>query len=233
MAKAGEHNDGLGLRILNSTGTPDGSIEFLSQAATSRLIVAFSNQAEFTDTISMASLQQEFDSQRFANGYEFVNGVEMHKENGDNFCIPPAVIRRNVNSGQFVELRIDSPRFSVHDDSLEKCSCSSCHGEMTKPILRHENPESLIPLPEQNVPSRGWGEDFWVRVTEREDDHLKGIVDNSLAETRLHELKLGDEIIFHEDHILALHPTTRPQLLLSMDANDLKELAEWLGTQRE
>ena len=181
----------------------------------------------------MPSLQQNFDTQQFANGYELVNGVEMHRENGDNFRIPPDVIKRNVNSGQFVELRIDSPRFSVHDDSLEKCSCPSCEGEMTKPILRHEHPESLVPLPDQNVPSRGWGEDSWVRVIEREGPYLKGVVDNALVEERLHELKLGDEIIFHDDHILALHPSARPQLLLSMDADDLKELAEWLGSQRD
>jgi len=184
-------------------------------------------------TRNMPSLQQNFDSQQFANGYELVNGVEMHRENGDNFRIPPPVIRRNVNSGQFVELRVDSPRFSVHDDSLEKCSCPSCDGEMTKPILRHENPASLVPLPDQNVPSRGWGEDFWVRVTDRDGEFLKAVVDNDLAESRLHEIRLGDEIVIHEDHILALHPTARPQLLLSMDADDLKELAEWLGNQRE
>lgn len=181
----------------------------------------------------MANLQQELDSQRFANGYELVNGVEMHRENGDNFRIPPDVIRRNVNGGQFVELRIDSPRFSVHDDSLEKCSCPSCDGEMTKPILRHEHPESLVPLSDQQIPSRGWGEDFWVRVIERDGEYLKAVVDNALAESRLHEIKHGDELVFHEDHILALHPTARPQLLLSMDADDLKELAEWLGNQRD
>ena len=181
----------------------------------------------------MALLKQEFESQKLGNGYEIVNGVEMQAENGENFRIPPDVIRRNVNSGQFVELRIDSPRFSVHDDSLEKCACPSCDGEMTKPILRHENPATLVPLPDQNVPSRGWGEDFWVRVTHRDGKFLKAVVDNDLAESRLHELKLGDEIRFHEDHILALHPTARPQLLLSMDADDLKELAEWLGTQRD
>ena len=181
----------------------------------------------------MDSHDQNFSIQSFANGYQLVNGVEMHRENGDNFRIPPEVIKRNVNSGQFVELRIDSPRFSVHDDSLEKCSCPSCDGEMTKPILRHENPASLVPLPDQNVPSRGWGEDFWVRVTDRDGEFLKAVVDNDLAESRLHEIKLGDEIVIHEDHILALHPTARPQLLLSMDADDLKELAEWLGNQRE
>ena len=67
---------------------------------------------------------------------------------------------------------------------------------------------------------------------ERKGEYLKAVIDNSLAESGLHELKLGDEIIFHEDHILALHPTARPQLLLRMDADDLKKLAEWLGTQR-
>ncbi|NQV25457.1 MAG: hypothetical protein HQ518_13945 [Rhodopirellula sp.] len=180
----------------------------------------------------MSSLQQKFEHQQFANGYELVNGVVMHRENGDNFRIPPDVIRRNANSGQLVELRIDSPRFSVHDDALEKCTCPSCNGELTKPILRHENPESLVPLPEQSVPSRGWGEDFWVRVTERQGQHLKGVVDNSLVESRLHELCREDEIFFHEDHILAVHASARSQLLLSMDADDLKELAEWLGTQR-
>jgi len=46
-----------------------------------------------------------------------VNGVAMHAENPDNFQIPPDVIKRHVSPGQFVELRIDSPRFSVHEDA--------------------------------------------------------------------------------------------------------------------
>lgn len=83
----------------------------------------------------------------------------------------------NDMSGQFVELRIDSPRFSVHEDVVEKCSCPSCNGELTKPILRHDHPASLMPLPKQNVPSRGWGEDFWVHVSERCGDHFRGVVD--------------------------------------------------------
>jgi hypothetical protein len=181
----------------------------------------------------MTSLAHDFDAQQFGNGYKLVNGVVMHQENGDNFRIPPDVIKRHVSNGQFVEVRIDSPRFSVHDDSLEKCSCPSCDGELTKPILRHENPASISQPPEQDVPSRGWGEDFWVRVTEREGQHLKGVVDNALVEARLHGLRLNSDIIFHEDHILAVHGSHRPQLLLSMDAADLKELAQWLGTQRE
>lgn len=181
----------------------------------------------------MTELHDGFNDQHFANGYELVNGVEMHRQNGDNFRIPPDVIKRNVNEGQFIELRIDSPRFSVHDDALEKCSCPSCHGEMTRPILRHEHPASLFTVPQQNVPSRGWGEDFWVKVVKRDGTYLAGVVDNNLVESRLHEVRMGQEIVFHEEHILAVHPSERPGLLLSMDAADLKELAEWLGSQRE
>ncbi len=48
------------------------------------------------------------------------------------------------------------------------------------------NHATLLPLPKQNVPSRGWGEDFWVRVSEREGKFLKGTVDNPLYEARLH-----------------------------------------------
>ena len=152
----------------------------------------------------MTTLQQQFDDQNLANDYQLVNGVATHAENPDHFQIPPDVIKRHVRPGQFVELRIDSPRFSVHEDAPEKCECPSCNGEMTKPILRHEQPASLRPLPEHDVPSRGWGEDFWVRVTERSNRLLRGVVDNPLVESRLHELKQGDEIIFHEEHILAV-----------------------------
>ena len=45
-----------------------------------------------------------------ANGYQLVNGVAMHAENPENFHIPPDVIKRHVTRGQFVELRIDSPK---------------------------------------------------------------------------------------------------------------------------
>src|SRR5664279_5520847 len=117
----------------------------------------------------MKDLQEQFSDQTFSNEYQLVNGVAMHAENPDNFQIPPDVIKRNVKTGQFVELRIDSPRFSVHEDAAEKCTCPSCNGQMSKPILRHNQPASLRPLPEQNAPSRGWGEDFWVRNVERCD----------------------------------------------------------------
>ena len=43
----------------------------------------------------------------------------------------------------------------------------------------------------------------------------------------------GDEIVFHEDHILAVHDSHRQELVLGMDAADLKELAQWLGSNSE
>ncbi len=178
------------------------------------------------------NLEQYFQAQDFSNDYQLVNGVRMHAENGDRFQIPPDVIKRHIGIGHFVELRIDSPRFSIHEDAVEKCYCPTCNGEATKPILRHEHPASLVPIPKQAVPSRGWGEDFWVRVTERHGKWLKGIVDNPLYESRLHELRLGDSICFREDHILAVHDMHRQQLVVGMDAADLKELARWLGEQR-
>jgi len=177
-------------------------------------------------------LNGQFDEQHFANDYQLVNGVLMHSENPDHFQIPPDVIKRHVRPGQFVELRIDSPRFSVHDDALEKCSCPSCNGEMTKPILSHDHPASLVPLPQQNVPSRGWGEDFWVRVVERSRRCLRGAIDNPLVESRLHGLVQGENIVFHEDHILAVHDVHRQELVAGMTVDDLKELARWVGDHR-
>ncbi|MCA9064269.1 MAG: hypothetical protein KDA96_14465 [Planctomycetaceae bacterium] len=180
----------------------------------------------------MSPLQNQFDAQQLTNDYQLVNGVVMHAESPDNFHIPPDVIKRHIRRGQFVELRIDSPRFSVHEDAPEKCDCPSCHGEMTKPVLRHQNPASLVPLPRQAVPSRGWGEDFWVRITERSGSLFRGVVDNPLVEARLHGLKLGDEIIFHEDHILAVHDIHRQELVVGMDVAELKELAQWIRSLR-
>ena len=176
------------------------------------------------------TLCEQFDKQKFANGYELVNGVEMHAENGDRFQIPPPVIKRHVAVGQFVELRIDSPRFSVHPDAPEKCTCSACNGDASKPVLRHQQPASMLAVPDQPVPSRGWGEDFWVRVNDRSAYCLSALVDNPLYEARLHGLNQGDEILFHEDHILAVHDIHRQDLVRGMDAADLKELAQWLGS---
>lgn len=180
----------------------------------------------------MKTLRQKFDSRHFTNDYQLVNGVAMHAENLEYFHVPPEVIKRHVRPGQFVELRIDSPRFSVHDDAPARCSCPSCNGELTKPILKHDHPATLLPLPKQTVPSRGWGEDFWVHVTERSDSYFRGLVDNPLVEARLHGLKQGDEIFFNEDHILAVHDVHRQELVAGMDVADLRELAQWVGELR-
>lgn len=106
----------------------------------------------------MATLKNQYDSQHFSNDYQLVNGVAMHAENPENFHIPPDVIKRHIRLGQFVEVRIDSPRFFIHEDAPEKCSCPSCNGEMTKPILRHSHPASLAdgedaPSTHRNFPS--------------------------------------------------------------------------------
>ena len=177
----------------------------------------------------MNPIEQHFNDQHFSNGYQLVDGVVMNAANPDHFQIPPDVIKRNIVPGQFVELRIDSPRFSVHEADAEKCFCPSCNGALSKPILRHNQPASLLPLPKQNVPSRGWGEDFWVRIVERSGDFFCGIVDNPLVEARLHGLNQGDTIVFHEKHILAIHDRHRLELVSGMNRADLKELAQWLG----
>ncbi len=65
---------------------------------------------------SMSELQNQFDLQTFTNDYQLVNGVVMHRENPENFHVPPEVIKRHIQPGQYVELRIDSPRFSVHEE---------------------------------------------------------------------------------------------------------------------
>ena len=181
----------------------------------------------------MNDLQQQFSEQFFSNEYQLLNGVAMHTEKPANFQIPPDVIKRHVKPNQFVELRIDSPRFSVHKDAAEKCTCPSCHGELSKPILRRNHPASLVPLPTQNVPSRGWGEDFWVRITERCGRFFRGVVDNPLVEARLHGLNQGDEIVFHEEHVLAVHDIHRQDLVAEMDSLDLQELTQWLASLRK
>jgi hypothetical protein len=78
------------------------------------------------------------------------------------------------------------------------------------------------------VPSRGWGEQFWVLVTETDGDLRVGVIDNPLRETALHELQLGDEIVFHENHILAIHPSCRDDLLANMTDDQLARFGEWL-----
>ena len=178
-----------------------------------------------------SQLNERFQSQKFANEYALVDGVAMHQMHGDQFRIPHDVLKRHVSAGHYVELRIDSPRFSIHEDAPEKCTCPSCNGETTKPILRHEHPASLMPLPAQDVPARGWGEDFWVQVMSREEEYFLGVVDNPLVESRLHAIYFGDEIVFHRDHVLAVHGIHREELVLAMDSSELKQLAQWIASQ--
>ena len=71
-----------------------------------------------------------------------------------------------------------------------------------------------------------------MRVSERDGKWFRGVVDNPLYEARLHELHQGDEVHFHEDHILAVHGSHREEIVLEMDATELKTLAQWIGTQR-
>lgn len=178
----------------------------------------------------MDDLAAQLQHQQFSNDYQLVDGELKQRENPEHFQIPPQVIKRQVTVGHFVELRIDSARFSAHGDVAEQCECPSCKGVMSKPILRHEHPATLVPLPEQKIPSRGWGEDFWVRVIERAGDVFRGTIDNPLAEARLHGLSIGDQIVFHADHILAVHNVHRQELILAMNEADLKEMTHWLAT---
>ncbi len=179
----------------------------------------------------MSALREEFERQQLSNGYQLVNGVAMHDENGAQFQIPHDVLKKHVVVGYFVELRIDSTRFSAHPDAPNNCTCPHCNEKATKPILSHDHPASLLPLPEQNVPSRGWGEDFWAQVMERDGDYCAGAIDNPLYESRLHGLDEGDRLLFHSDHILAVHSVHRRETVLKLDPNELKQLAQWLASQ--
>ncbi len=71
-----------------------------------------------------------------------------------------------------------------------------------------------------------------MQVEERSGRLFYGVVDNTLVEARLHGVKQGDKIVFHEDHILAVHDIHRQELVSRMDQADLKELAQWLGEFR-
>lgn len=176
------------------------------------------------------NLEASFRTQQLGNGYELVDGVAMHAENGDRFQIPHPLLKKHVRIGHFVELRIDSPRFSAHPDAPMDCTCPHCDEQTSKPILSHEHPATLLEIPAQDVPSRGWGEEFWVQVVERHDGYCRGMVDNPLHEAKLHGLRLGDTIYFHDDHVLAVHGIHRQQIVSEMDGDEIRELAQWLGT---
>ncbi len=167
---------------------------------------------------------------QFANEYDLVNGVEMREENPEHFHIPHPLLKKYLSVGQFVELRVDSPRFSTHPDAPAACACPVCAGEATKPIIGHPFPHSLVPVTGDPVPSRGWGEDFWVQIVERDGERLRGRVDNYLYETRLHEIEFDSHIEFSLNHVLSVHPLHRETLVLCMSPEEIKEFAVWLGT---
>ncbi len=68
-----------------------------------------------------------------------------------------------------------------------------------------------------------------MKITERAGSFLRGVVDNPLVESRLHELHQDNEIIFHACHILAVHDIHRRELVAAMNLADLQELAQWVG----
>jgi hypothetical protein len=175
----------------------------------------------------------EFRQTSMANGYEFINGVEMNQRFGDRFAIVNPWFKKHVSVGEFVEVRIDSPRFSAHPDADPGCSCELCGEEVSKPILTHEQPLTLLPIPPQEVPSRGWGEEFWVEVIERDDCWLRGRVDNHLYETKLHGLNEGDEIVFHLDHILSIHGAHTEAIITRLSEDDRQQLGLWLISRSE
>ena len=163
------------------------------------------------------------------NGYELVNGVEMHDAQGDRFAIVNPWFKKYLDKDDFVELRVDSDRFSAHADAPVACTCELCNETATNPILCHEHPATLVAIPSQSVPSRGWGEQFWVRILDRQADLLRGVIDNLLYETHLHGLAEGDEVTFHEDHVLSVHAVHNRELLLRMSNNDFFAFGEWLA----
>ncbi len=180
----------------------------------------------------MRSLQQHYEQQAFGNGYALVDGVEQHRANPRHFLIPPPVIKRQVRTGMFVELRLVSDRFSAHQETAERCQCPACAGELSIPVLRHDYPHTLQPQQAAATAGRGWGEDFWVQVEVRDGKLLCGSVDNHLLESRFHGVEYGARLYFSEDQILAVHGSHRLELVQGMTVEELQELALWLGTLR-
>ena len=169
-----------------------------------------------------------FQKTAMRNGYELVDGVEMNRRFGDRFAVVNRWFKKHVTVGEFVEVRIDSDRFSAHPDAEPGCQCELCGEEATKPILSHEQPGSLLAAPRQNVPSRGWGEEFWVCISSRQDEWLQGVVDNHLYESKLHGLDKGDKIVFQEDHILSIHGSHNEEIVIRLNDEDRLEFSQWL-----
>lgn len=180
----------------------------------------------------MDELKTLFEQQHLPNGYELIDGVKMHEQFGDRFQIPNWWFRKYVGDGDFVEVRVDSNRFSTPPDH-EPCDCEACGEPLSKPVLCHDEPSTLEPTPRQPLPSRGWGEQFWVLVTEREGPYLRGVIDNPLYEVHLHELQEGQTIVFTENHILAVHPVHNRDIMQRMEFADFVDFLIWLRSRRK
>ena len=183
--------------------------------------------------MALTDLAESYRRQSFANGYELVDGVKMHEERGEHFQIVNPWFKKYIDTGHLVEVRVDSPRFSAHPGAPDNCTCPHCSEEATKPILGHAEPASLFSIPEQDIPSRGWGEDFWVQVETTENGFFSGIVDNHLYETRLHDIRRNDRMFFHANHILSLHGTHNREIVESMSDDDVDSFRSWLETRYE
>ena len=180
----------------------------------------------------MEKLKTLFQHQFLANGYELIDGVQMHELFGDRFQIPNWWFRKYVAIGHFVELRVDSSRFGVPNPSSTE-SRPHVGNELSKPILCHDEPSTLEPTPRRLVPSRGWGEQFWVQITERDGRYLRGVVDNPLYESRLHGLFEGDSLLFTENHILAIHTVHNRKIMNSMAFSYFVDFMIWLRSSSQ
>ena len=163
------------------------------------------------------TLEQHFHDQHLANGYALVNGVRaarpVRRPLRDRQSVVSQARRRRATSSKCASTRHASlpilmprPTVSVHTAKSRRPnrSCAT------------SNRPSLRPISPQPVPSRGWGEQFWVKIVEREGQYLAGEIDNPLYEARLHGLNLGDTIYFHEDHILIVHSSHGREIVSRM-----------------
>ena len=71
----------------------------------------------------------DFREMSLPNGYVLINGVEMNRRFGDRFAIVNQWFKKHVSVGEFVEVRIDSDRFSAHPDAEPGCPCELCGEE--------------------------------------------------------------------------------------------------------
>ena len=62
---------------------------------------------------------------------------------------------------------------------------------------------------------------------------FRGVIDNPLHESKLHELQPGDEIVFHANNVLAVHGSHREEIVLGMKRADVFKLVEWLEQSSE